>query len=525
MKKLIQAVAYYRMSDSKQEASIGDQRSAVTAWAAKHGYAIVREYLDEGISGDATHKRRGFLKMIADAERGEFKAIVVWNSDRFGRFDSIEAGRWIYPLRERGIHLASVTQGVIDWTTFAGRMMSAIESEGKHQYLVDLSRNVSRRMNELAALGLWAFGKPPIGYVAVDQRLVLGPSSDVAFVRSLFASYVAGRSLRSIASELTGNGVLSPKRTPWTATGLAGVLKNRLYTGDFVWNQRCESKYKGGTKLNDESAWTIIPNHHEPIVDRETFAKAQHPPRTSTPHANGGMFALSGLLICGKCGYRMIGDACNRVPQYTCYGYRQRGADFCEASYIRQTEMLGIVVDELESKVFNDRTLSRIAASVRRKQDRQEPASDRPVLQSELRDLDSRLAKATKRLVEVDADLLDVVQSQIRDLRKKRDDVSQRLTELATPKRARLRQTEAALKDALDNFRQLKQAVTAADPQTVRQFLRTAVERIEVVTVKEKWTAKRFKHRIQSGTITLNSSNLSAAARCTLQVLRFRCAA
>ena len=61
---MIPAVAYYRMSTDRQEKSIPAQREAVQAYAKKNGYRIVREYKDEGISGDDTERRAGFRKML-----------------------------------------------------------------------------------------------------------------------------------------------------------------------------------------------------------------------------------------------------------------------------------------------------------------------------------------------------------------------------------------------------------------------------------------------------------------------------
>ena len=43
-----------------------------------------------------------------------------------------------------GVWLITKAQGVVDWNTFTGRMMYSIIQEGKHQYLLDLSRNVLR---------------------------------------------------------------------------------------------------------------------------------------------------------------------------------------------------------------------------------------------------------------------------------------------------------------------------------------------------------------------------------------------
>ena len=89
----VAAVTYVRMSSDKQEESPEQQRAELAKLAERGGFQVVREYFDSAISGDATEKRKQFQKMIADAERGEFKAILCWDQDRFGRFDSIEAGR------------------------------------------------------------------------------------------------------------------------------------------------------------------------------------------------------------------------------------------------------------------------------------------------------------------------------------------------------------------------------------------------------------------------------------------------
>ena len=332
------AVAYYRMSTDRQEASIPAQREAVQKYATENGYQITREYIDEGISGDATEKRKQFQRMIADAERGGFEAILCWDMDRFGRFDSIEAGRWVYPLRANQLRLATVAQGEIDWTDFAGRMMYGIQTEAKHQYLTDLSRNVTRGMTRLAEQGKWPGGPAPIGYVVKDKQLERGPAGAVALVRWLFAEYANGKSLRGLAAELNGQGWLSPKGKKWTANGIAGVLKNPAYVGDFVWNRRCESKYKrkvAGKKQNQESEWIVFADHHTALIERQQFDKVQSQlaarKNCSTPKISGGGFVLSGILVCGHCGHRMTGDTANRVHNYTCYGYRQHRREILRA--------------------------------------------------------------------------------------------------------------------------------------------------------------------------------------------------
>ena len=161
--KGIPVVAYYRMSTDRQDTSIDQQRREVEQLAKKRGLNIIRDYIDEGISGDDTEKRLSFLRMRDDAQgKGDFEHVVCWDQDRFGRFDSVDAGFWIKPLRDVGVSLITVAQGETDWNSFAGRMTSMMQQENKHQFLRDLSRNVTRGQRQNVQNGFRAGGGIPL---------------------------------------------------------------------------------------------------------------------------------------------------------------------------------------------------------------------------------------------------------------------------------------------------------------------------------------------------------------------------
>ena len=128
---LIRVVLYLRMSSAGQDQSIPAQRTELRAYAKKHGYEIVGEYIDEAISGDDTERRTGFLQMRDDAQAGEFGVVLCWDQDRFGRFDQLDAGHWIYPFRLAGVRLETIAQGRIDWEDLTGQLIYSVNQMGK----------------------------------------------------------------------------------------------------------------------------------------------------------------------------------------------------------------------------------------------------------------------------------------------------------------------------------------------------------------------------------------------------------
>ncbi|MEL6104813.1 MAG: recombinase family protein [Planctomycetota bacterium] len=524
MPRKIAAVGYVRMSTDKQETSPEQQRFEIEAFADANNYRIDRWYEDLGISGDRTDKRLQFQQMIADGSDGKFIAILCWNQDRFGRFDAIEAGRWIHPLREAGVHLATVTDGVIDWHSMAGRITYNVVQEGKHQFLRDLSANVTRAMNGLANAGKWVAGVPPVGYVVDDDKMLqLGPAEDVALVQEIFRRYAAGESLRNIAQWLRDKGIKSPKGKTWTTTGISNVLKNERYLGYMIYNQRSSSKYRDGSpnpkgrmKTLPRSEWTIIEDTHPAIVDRETFDVVQELLKTNTrkTHPNPDkLTALSGILRCGKCGYGMFCDRSNGVPQYTCYSYRERPGE-CERFTIREADGLRVILTAMKTEYFDvvlsDANINAVRERMREilhGTDGTEPAST--ILGAQLAKLDSQIDQARTRLVEVSNDMIEHVERRLRELQDQRDSVARSLAMATSGPEKALDGIERQVEAASAWMSKLEAiADTDYDGNTVNRMLREFIDRVELDMHREQWgpSGKRFRCVINGGRIWLKSS-------------------
>jgi DNA invertase Pin-like site-specific DNA recombinase len=60
------------------------QLAELREYASLRGWAIANEYVDRGVSG-AKESRPALNKLMADAHRRKFDAVLVWKLDRFAR--------------------------------------------------------------------------------------------------------------------------------------------------------------------------------------------------------------------------------------------------------------------------------------------------------------------------------------------------------------------------------------------------------------------------------------------------------
>ena len=75
---------YTRVSTLDQ--TIDNQLIELRDHCSKMGWEIVKEYIDEGLSGTLSRdKRPAFNEMIKDGYRKKFDSVVCWDISRLGR--------------------------------------------------------------------------------------------------------------------------------------------------------------------------------------------------------------------------------------------------------------------------------------------------------------------------------------------------------------------------------------------------------------------------------------------------------
>src|ERR1022692_3645016 len=78
----MKAALYARVSTLEQDA--GMQLQDIRELCRVRNFELVDEYIDSGVSG-SKESRPELNRLMADARRRRFDAVIVWKLDRFGR--------------------------------------------------------------------------------------------------------------------------------------------------------------------------------------------------------------------------------------------------------------------------------------------------------------------------------------------------------------------------------------------------------------------------------------------------------
>jgi DNA invertase Pin-like site-specific DNA recombinase len=121
--RMKRAAIYLRVSTGEQ--SVDNQRRELIEAAQRHGWQIVAEYSDAGISGaKSREKRPGFDRLCRAITRREVDLVAAWSVDRLGRsLQHLVA--FLDELHGAGCNLYLHRQG-LDTSTPAGRALFGV---------------------------------------------------------------------------------------------------------------------------------------------------------------------------------------------------------------------------------------------------------------------------------------------------------------------------------------------------------------------------------------------------------------
>ena len=114
---------YARVSTIGNGQSPEMQLRELREYCERRGWKLAGEYVDEGISG-AKDSRPELNRLMADAHRRRFDAVIVWRFDRFARSVS-HLLRALETFKVLGIEFVSLSEQV-DTSTPTGKMVFTV---------------------------------------------------------------------------------------------------------------------------------------------------------------------------------------------------------------------------------------------------------------------------------------------------------------------------------------------------------------------------------------------------------------
>ena len=114
---------YARVSTSNNGQDPAMQTRELHEYAERRGWTVAGEYVDVGISG-TKEKRPELDRLMSDAHRRRFDAVVVWKFDRFARSVS-HLLRALESFKAQGIEFVSFSEQ-LDTSTPAGKLVFTV---------------------------------------------------------------------------------------------------------------------------------------------------------------------------------------------------------------------------------------------------------------------------------------------------------------------------------------------------------------------------------------------------------------
>ena len=340
--------------------SISNQKRILEAFAKQNGFTNLRWYTDDGYSG-ANFQRPGFQAMLADIEAGKVGTVIVKDMSRLGR-NYLQVGFYTEMLfPQKGVRFIAVNDNVDSANGGMDNDFTPLRNLFNEWLVRDTSKKIKAVKRAKGMSGKPVTSKPVYGYLMDEDENYIVDEETAPVVRQIYQLCLAGNGPTKIARMLTEQqiptpGTLEYRRTgstrryhpgyecKWATNTVVHLLENREYTGCLVNFKTEKPSYKLKHSIeNPPEKQAVFENHHEPIIDRETWERVQElRKQRKRPNRYDEVGLFSGILFCADCGsvmYQQRYQTDKRKQDcYICGSYKKRTAD-CTAHFIR-TDLL-----------------------------------------------------------------------------------------------------------------------------------------------------------------------------------------
>lgn len=343
-------------------------------------------------SGKSLEAREVLTQLLAKMQDGDI--LGVYDNSRLGR-DTAENIGIIKLLYPKGVKV-QISSKILNPENPEDELFFSIQSsistfQRKTQLLKARAGINLKKRN-----GDWVLRGDLLGYDILKTgkkiKIVIN-EEEAAIVRFIFEEYAKGRSVNSIAEELSKRGKL------WYAASIRRFLFNPIYMG-YYFSETIPVKARNRMIRDEIEAKLIRSNHYPVIIDPELWWKVNQSYRVmKRSHARQfeyrfAYYELSSIIRCGYCGKGYVHSihkswkANSIVSSYTCNIHTKA----CGARVFTLHEK---TIEEVMRSTFCDAML--------------DPTETKIFFQHQLEELSKSTEEAKKEIKQLQAKLKDVV--------------------------------------------------------------------------------------------------------------------
>ena len=370
------AALSYRVSTKGQvdHDDIPMQKIACRKFAQEHGWRVVLEKAEKGISGSkvSASKRDVIQELRSEAGKGNFDILLVYMFDRLGRIES-ETPFVLEWFVQHGIQMWSTHEGQQRIESHGDKLMNYIrfwQAAGESE---KTSMRTRDRIRQIVSSGHFAGGFVPYGYRAINKGRVnkrdqpvkdleINPD-EAEWVREVFMKVAEeGASGYAMAQMLNQRGLRTRQGAEFQSSNIKRMIQHEGYTG-YIITKAARSEFMPQLQIIDEA---LFAKANEMISKRSKKA----PKDKNAAQKSGNPTLLAGIVVCAHCGAKMsaflhtdrykLADGSIREKVQAKYNCYQRGQHLreCDGQSLYLAEKVDRIVlayvDEMFRKIKSE---------------------------------------------------------------------------------------------------------------------------------------------------------------------------
>lgn len=343
----LRVAAYARVSTDSDEQleSLKAQREHYERYIKSNPeWEFAGLYYDEGISGTKMEKRTELLRMIRDCKQGRIDFIITKSISRFAR-NTVDCLELVRKLIDIGVYIYFEKEN-LNTGDMESELMLSILSGFAAEESASISQNSQWSIQKRFQNGSYV-GTAPYGYSKVDGEMFI-VSEEAEIIKRIFAEFLSGKGSSTIARGLNKDKIPARRGNHWSSGTVIDMLRNEKYKGDALFQKTYTDNNFNRRPNKGEKDQFYCKNHHEPIVSKEVFSKAQKlitqraKSKAVNKKAYQNRYVLSGRIICGECGSKFRRktnySAGRSYIAWSCIGHIE-DKNSCSMLFIRDGEI------------------------------------------------------------------------------------------------------------------------------------------------------------------------------------------